>query len=516
MGSPMSDERQAKHPAELVWQITVLACLFILTGWVGRQLAFPTSIGTLMWPPGGLVLAALILYGLRLWPGIFIGSFVSTLLLGVEIPVALAIASVSTVKSVIGQVVLCRFLGFRPQLDRLWDVGSLLLVGGVTSAVIASIGASVLWLSADLDADNYIPGLWIWWRGDLGGVIAVAPLLLVLRDGRPRWSDLFARKELWLILLLLVGACYLTFGGLTTGELQGFVAQSPIWILIWAGARLGVRGAVVASFPTVLVAVYATSRGLGPFVTDSPTTSMSMVWLYCMSLGVTGLVIASAVSQRDLAEDTSHREIAERQKTERVRMLLQQRERIMREMHDGLGGQLVSVLSMVQRGQASPQEIAEGLRRALDDMRMMIDSLESENEGLRGLLGRLRARLEPLLRRNGLELTWRVDAGPTIDAQQALHCLRIIQEAVANVIQHAHAGHVRITVAPDDVDASRVSIEVSDDGVGGDPSMSERGHGMKNMLDRAREVGGEIRFEMGNPGRRVLLSFPVPRSGEST
>jgi len=512
----MSDERRATHPAELVLQIIVLACLFILTGWVGQQLSFPTSLGTLIWPPGGLALAALVLYGLRLWPGIFVGSLVSTLLLGVEVPVALAIATVSTVKSVIGQVVLCRFLGFRPQLDRLWDVGALLLVGGLSSALIASLGATALWLSADLHPDNYVPGLWIWWRGDLGGVIAVAPLLLVLHDGRPRWSELFTDAEFWLIVLLLGSACYLAFSGLTTGELQGFVAQSPIWLLIWAGARLGVRGAVVISFPTVLTAVYATSRGLGPFVTDSPTTSMSMIWLYCMALGVTGLVIAAAVSQRDLAEDTSQREIAERLRTERGRMLLQQRERIMREMHDGLGGQLVSVLSMVQRGQASPQEIAEGLRRALDDMRIMIDSLESDDEGLRGLLGRLRARLEPLLRRNGLELTWRVDAGPALDAldpQQALHCLRIIQEAVANVIQHAQADHVRITISPDDADASRISIEVSDDGIGGDPITNERGHGMKNMLDRAREVGGEIRFEMGNPGRRVLLSFPVPRSG---
>jgi two-component system sensor histidine kinase DevS len=83
-------------------------------------------------------------------------------------------------------------------------------------------------------------------------------------------------------------------------------------------------------------------------------------------------------------------------------------------------------------------------------MRIVIDSLEIRKSNFQELLGKLRMRLEPLLRRNGLRLNWRVDDLADRDAltpEQALHCIRVIPEATSNVIQHARATEIEIAVA---------------------------------------------------------------------
>ena len=204
----------------------------------------------------------------------------------------------------------------------------------------------------------------------------------------------------------------------------------------------------------------------------------------------------------------------ERLRSQNERMLLLERERITREMHDGLGGQLVSTIAMLERGRSTPSEIAEALRRALDDMRIVIDSLDPATTDLTTSLGKLRARLESLLRRSGMVLRWRVENGSDLDEfppEQSLHLLRIIQEAVTNVIMHAKASEVgidiRVEVSGDDV----LVVEIRDDGCGFRPDAVRGGRGISNMMSRAEALSGELRFESGDSGTRIELRVPIPR-----
>lgn len=511
----MNDEAARPQWATQLVRIAMFTVVYVGVGLLSLGFSFRHGSETLIWLPGGVSLAAMILFGPGLWPGLLVGAFLLGEVQGLTPLLGLSVAAATTLEAVFGAVVLTRFVDFRPSLDRISDVLALLLVGGVVGSSIGAIlEVAPLWLAGYFESKGFASIYMLWWRAGFAHVVTIAPILLLLRWGSPDWSALFANKQFWAVAGLLAATCLLAFGGVATGEFQALTAYLPLMLVIWAGATLGSRGAILITFATFATVQTATAHGLGPFVTPYKSTTLSLVWIYCMWIASTGPIVAAAVSQRKAAELQSRRDADERMRAEQDGLMLRQRQRIMREMHDGLGGQLVSLLSMVQRGHARNEEVAEGLRRVVDDMRIMIDSLEPSPEGLTGVLGKFRARMEPMLRRNGLELSWKVDDSSTLELigpTQILHCVRILQEAVANVIQHAQARHVQIAIVATDSEGSMLSIEVRDDGIGGPVETTTTGRGMRNMKERAHEIGAEIRFEATRPGRRVLVLIPTPR-----
>ncbi len=502
-------------------QILTLAVLYVLTGWIGVNLDFYHTNISLIWLPTGLSLAALILFGRRLWPGAFIGSLTLNALLGGAYPmefwvivlVALSIAAGNTLEVVVAAWLMVERFDFRPNLSRVRDVVVLIGIGGAASSIIAAlIGVTGLWLGGDVPTERYFSVVLLWWLGAFGGVVALTPFLLVLRTGTPSWRTVLRNPEFALVVGLLAVACLVAFGGIATPAAERLAMQVPLPCLAWAGVRLGTRGAVLVSFSTIVAAVLATAHGIGPLVADDPHVSMTLLWTFCVGVAATALTLAAAIAQRNSAEALHEQELAERVRVEREHLLSDERERIVRDMHDVVGGQLVSALSMVQRGQASDQEVAEALRRSLDDMRMVIDSLEIRKSSFNELLGKLRVRLEPLMRRNGLRLEWRIEGIDRLDAfdpERALHCVRVIQEAASNVIQHARATMIAIDVSVVGEASAALVVEVRDDGVGLSPDRPTNGRGTQNIASRADALGAELFIESAEPGRRVRLVVPV-------
>jgi signal transduction histidine kinase len=210
---------------------------------------------------------------------------------------------------------------------------------------------------------------------------------------------------------------------------------------------------------------------------------------------------------------------------ERERAIASERERMMRDMHDGTGGQLVSALAMVETGGFEPSAVADLLREALADLRLTIDSLDPEEPDLLSLLGAARARLQPRLEAHGVDFVWQVhDASRPAEfgPRTALHVLRIFQEAVANALRHADAR--TITVRTDDERALDgtvwVLLEISDDGRGFEPDAPERaaspgeGRGLGNMRRRAAAIGASLTVTSGPFGTNVCLRLPrAPEGG---
>jgi signal transduction histidine kinase len=189
--------------------------------------------------------------------------------------------------------------------------------------------------------------------------------------------------------------------------------------------------------------------------------------------------------------------------------MAEERRRLMADMHDGIGASLISTLSLVECGEASSEQVATALRECIDDLRLAIDSLEPADGDLAPVLGGLRYRLEPRLKAAGIALDWQVRELPALSCltpQNVLHVLRILQEAFTNVLKHARAKHIRVATA---VDAGRVSIEVSDDGRGFDAKPAGHGHGLDNMRQRAKAIGGDLRIVPSAAGTTLSLALPI-------
>ena len=123
------------------------------------------------------------------------------------------------------------------------------------------------------------------------------------------------------------------------------------------------------------------------------------------------------------------------------------------------------------------------------------------------------ARLEPLLRRNGIDLRWSIDEIPGLEAfppEAALHVLRIIQEAVTNTLRHANADGVEVSVTSAGAEPKQLCISIRDDGRGLPTDMSSGGRGMENMNSRAEELGATIRIEGAISGTQIDLTIPFP------
>ncbi|GIK85951.1 MAG: sensor histidine kinase [Betaproteobacteria bacterium] len=177
---------------------------------------------------------------------------------------------------------------------------------------------------------------------------------------------------------------------------------------------------------------------------------------------------------------------------ERERAIATERERLMRDMHDGVGGHLVSMLAMIEADDRRPAELATVVRDALDDMRLMIDSLEPVDDDLNAVLAMLRDRLAPRLRAARVDLHWDVPllpAVPGLTPARVLHVLRMLQEAVTNAIRHGGARTLWIAAAatPD-----AVRLVVRDDGAGFDPATVRGGRGLANLRRRAAEVDATL------------------------
>lgn len=151
-----------------------------------------------------------------------------------------------------------------------------------------------------------------------------------------------------------------------------------------------------------------------------------------------------AAQERELVQAHERLRVAEREQT-----LLNERQRLMSEMHDGVGSSLMSALRQVELGR-TPLDIAQVLRECIDDLKIAIDSLESTDADLLALLGALRFRLGPRLTGAGIALRWRMSDLPPLqwlDAQSALHVLRILQEVLTNIVKHSDATDITVTTA---------------------------------------------------------------------
>jgi integral membrane sensor domain MASE1 len=275
-------------------RLAAVAAAYYVSARIGLQQQLVRGQVTPFWPPTGIGLVALLLWGPRMWPGIAIGAFAVNVTLGPSLLPVLAIVAGNTLAPVCAWLLLRR-VGFRTQLDRLRDALALVFLGALTGMLIsATLGAGVLVMSGALPAGDFWPTWSVWWTGDAMGVLVITPFLLSLRTlRRPRDTSVLRWAE---AVALLCGTAAVSLLA-TRSSLNLLFLVVPF--LIWAAFRFQLAGAAPCALIASVTAIYAGAVGAGPFAGRDLLGKMVILQTFNGTVSLTALLLSAVITERD-------------------------------------------------------------------------------------------------------------------------------------------------------------------------------------------------------------------------
>lgn len=303
-----------------VGQVIGLAIAYVAAAKFGLGLDAVAGFATLVWAPTGIAIASLLLFGLRLFPGVFLGAFAVNLWVGAPILVALGIAVGNTAEALVAAYVLQRVLGFRNALDRNSHVLNFLFVACVFSTLVsATVGVGCLLASGIVEPSHAVEAWRTWWLGDAVGAAVVAPLLLAWLQRAPPATPRHVAEQIGLVGFL-VAASALVFIGTPGAELAAFQQPYVLFLVaIWASLRFGPREATAITFLLAGIAIAATTFHFGPFAQRRLSDGFLLLQAFIAIVAVMGLVLTSVVAEREAHARELERVNAELQEAVRAR-----------------------------------------------------------------------------------------------------------------------------------------------------------------------------------------------------
>ena len=286
-----------KTPGSRILILLLVALVYVLGAKVGFTLAFTTKQVTAVWPPTGIALAALLLWGYRVWPAIWVGAFAINSVSSEPLWTAAAIATGNTLAPVFGTFLLRRVGGFENTLDRIRDVLLLALFGSAIAMTVSATNGVIQLALARIIPWNALASVWwVWWAGDAMGVLFVTPLLLT-------WITSIQRKEpaeggaleLTILVVTVLASAWVSF-------LSNFPLRFSIYpFIIWTALRFRQRETTAAVAVICGVAIWATSHGMGPWISGTLDSRLVQLDSWMSVLAITGLVLGATTAEKRAA-----------------------------------------------------------------------------------------------------------------------------------------------------------------------------------------------------------------------
>jgi len=291
----------------------ILAAIYLVTGKIGLSMAFILPGVTAVWPPTGIALAAILLRGNRLLPGVMLGAFLVAITTTGSIFSTIGITTGNTLEAFAAAYLVRTYARGANAFDHPKDFLNFVIVAAMVSTTIsATFGVTSLCFAGNAAWSNYGP-IWLtWWLGGATSNLVVAPLLILSSVKRPwRWTLPRALEGLILVLtLILVGqgvfSKFLPFGG---GHYPLEFASIPI--ILWAAFRFDQREITVGMFILSVFAVVGTLRYYGPFIRDTQQEPMMLAQFFSGFMAIMALTTGAVVAERsklteDLQETLTH------------------------------------------------------------------------------------------------------------------------------------------------------------------------------------------------------------------
>jgi integral membrane sensor domain MASE1 len=282
-----------RRPAGIALQTLAVAAVYFAAGRLGllRRLVVEGAVVTPIWPPMGVAVACLLLFGLRVWPGIALGALLVAVSV-TSLQPAVTGTLVGNTAAPVCAYYLLRKVGFRTDLARLRDGFALVFLGALTATLVsATAGAGLLCLTGKLPEDDFWLVWTTWWAGDAMGVLIVTPVLLMLYRARrtvraARWKEAVG--------LALVALALVPFATRSSDSLLFLVYP----LLIWAALRFQLAGSMLcALFASVMATIAATDR-LGPFARLSGFEVMIKLQEFNGAMALTALLLSAVITEQ--------------------------------------------------------------------------------------------------------------------------------------------------------------------------------------------------------------------------
>lgn len=300
----------AQHPASetpLAWQaarITLVGAAYLLTAMLALKLASINPSATPIWPPTGLALASVILWGYRVAPAIYFGALLANVATAGSIYTAALIAGGNTLECLVGAHLVNRWSGGPATFDTPAGVTKFALISLLAATpVSATVGVGALVAAGYADISQSLAIWTTWWLGDLAGAVVVAPPIIL-------WSraGLFSSgaRELWASAITITAATLvgiIAFSPLiaesTTKNALGFLSVVP---LLWAALRGHRADTATAALILAAFAVWGAIAQIGPFNRNTQNESFLLLLVFIMSVSLPSLILSADVCVRREAE----------------------------------------------------------------------------------------------------------------------------------------------------------------------------------------------------------------------
>lgn len=440
MSSTTADPRQATSrgavsetpPFEEVPRTVLLPAvlaIYFLAGKLGLTLALVHASASAVWPPTGIALAAVLLFGYRVWPALLVGAFLVNVTTAGSVATSIGIGVGNTLEAIVGGLVVRRYAGGTRAFRRPQGIFRFVLLAATASTMVsATIGVGSLWLGGSAESSR-VAEIWLtWWLGDAVGALVFTPLIVLW--ARPAGPRLPSRGplETFAFAATLIGGGWFVFHRLHP---LAFLSLPP---LVWAAFRFGRRGAVTATAILSGIALSGTLLGAGPFVRSSLNESLLFLQAFVGTVTVLALVLAADTRERESVEATLRRTQGELETT--VRRRTASLEEAVRELQE-------SRLELERRMEElarSNAELTIFAHVASHDLREPLRTVASNVQLMERRLGDAD---DPAIRRS---------------MAYAVEGVRKLDELITDLLEYSRANHPRRV----DVDADRALLEAID------------------------------------------------------
>jgi PAS domain S-box-containing protein len=276
----------------------LLAVFYFIAGKLSLAFAIPPGYASPLWAPSGLALAACLLFGPRLWPGVWLGAALVNLTVDQSLVAAVLIGTGNTLEALAGVALVRRWIANPQRLQATEDALKFVAAAGLCALVAPTIAAAPLTMDHALPARQLLANWFTWWAGDALGILIVAPLVLTWSvRSTLAWTPLRSLEAAGGLILMVVTTQLIFDAAPQVGRPQP-LPYMTLPFLLWAALRFGQREVATAVAVVGGLALWHTIAGRGPLATGTSTESLSILLGFVVTLAVMGLILGAALEER--------------------------------------------------------------------------------------------------------------------------------------------------------------------------------------------------------------------------